>query len=150
MKALLVICLVSLLATAGCAKGPKSTRTFRLPEGSGERGRTAFVALKCHECHTVAGIELPAPARVQRPALALGGEVVRLRTYGDLLTAIVHPNHELSDQLPIRERKEMGRSPMPSVNEVMTVSQMIDLVTFLQPRYRQLEPMYEFDYRITP
>lgn len=150
MKALLVIVLVALFASAGCSKGPQSMRNFRLPEGNSERGRTAFVALKCHECHTVAGIELPAPAGVRRKPLLLGGDVVRLRTYGDLLTSIVHPAYELSDQLPTRERMEMSKSPMPAVNEAMTVGQMIDLVTFLQPRYRQLEPMYEFDYRLTP
>jgi hypothetical protein len=44
----------------------------------------------------------------------------------------------------------MKESPMPGVNDVMTVQEMIDLVTFLQPRYRVLAPLYEGDYRLIP
>jgi hypothetical protein len=31
---------------------------------------------------------------------------------------------------------------MRSFNQVMTVQQLIDLVSFLQPSYSQLEPLY--------
>ena len=150
MRSFLIITLASLLAGAGCTKGPKSMKNFRLPDGDTGRGKAAFVALKCNSCHTVAGVELPAPTAEPGKVLALGGEVARLRTYGDLLTAIVHPAYELSDKLTTKARTKMGASPMKSVNDVMTVTQLIDLVTFLQPRYRQLDPMYEFDHQLTP
>lgn len=150
MRILLSIALASVLAGTGCTKGTKSTRNFHLPEGDAGRGQAAFVALKCHSCHTVAGIELPAPTEEPGKVLALGGEVARMRTYGDLLTAIIHPTYELSDKLPLKRRTEMGTSPMKSVNEVMTVTQLIDLVAFLHPKYRQLSPMYELDYRLSP
>jgi mono/diheme cytochrome c family protein len=134
---------------AGCS-GQKSLRSFRMPEGDATRGQTAFVSLRCHTCHTVSGVNLPAPTAAPADQLLLGGEVARLRTYGDLLTAIVHPNAGLSDKLPGPERKKMQSSPMPGVNDVMTVQEMIDLVTFLQPRYRVLAPLYEGDYRLIP
>jgi mono/diheme cytochrome c family protein len=149
MKLLLIV-LASLLVGAGCTKGTKSTRSFRLPEGDAGRGQAAFAALQCHSCHTVAGVAFPAPTAAPEHVVALGGEVVRLRTYGDLLTAITHPAYELSDKLTPQERRKMRSSPMTPVNEVMTVRQLVDLVVFLQPRYRQLDPLYEMDYRLTP
>ncbi len=150
MRTILIVFIAALVAGAGCTKSPKSMRNFRLPDGDAGRGNAAFVALKCHTCHSVAGVELPAPTADPAKILALGGPVARLRTYGDLLTAIVHPASELSDKLTSSDRWKMGTSPMKPVNDVMTVSQLIDLVTFLQPRYRQLEPVYEFEYSHTP
>ncbi len=134
---------------AGCS-GQKSLRSFRMPEGDAARGQTAFVSLRCHTCHTVSGIDLPAPTAAPADQLMLGGEVARLRTYGDLLTAIVHPTAGLADGRPGPERKKMKTSPMPGVNDVMTVQELIDLVAFLQPRYRVLAPLYEGDYRLIP
>jgi hypothetical protein len=150
MRSLLIIALASALAGAGCSKGPKSTRNFRLPEGIPERGKAAFVALQCHPCHTGAEIDTPRPTVEPAKVLALGGEVARLRTSGDLLTAIVHPAYALSDLIPTTEHRKLRTSPMKPVNEVMTVAQLIDLVTFLQPRYRQLDPPSEPDYRVSP
>ena len=151
MSKVLIIALASLLAVAaGCSRGAKSTRNFRLPEGDASRGQAAFVALKCHTCHTVSGVQLPAPTADPANVLSLGGAVVQMRTYGDLLTAIIHPAYSLSDKLSIPERRKMRASPMTSVNDVMTVTQLVDLVAFLQPRYTPLEPMYEANYRLTP
>ena len=123
-----------LLATgllAGCDSGPKSGKGFVFPVGDAARGRAAFVELKCCNCHTVAGVDgLPAPTVAPEKVLALGGDVVRLRTYGNLVTSVIHPSYELSD-------KYTGpRGP----------EQMLDLVTFLHPRYKRLEPLYELSY----
>ena len=41
---------------------------------------------------------------------------------------------------------EPGKSPMPSFNDVMTVSQLIDLVAFLQGQY-ELVPYERTVYR---
>lgn len=150
MRNSLIIALAFLLAGAGCTKDGKSTRNFHLPDGDSDRGQAAFVALQCHTCHTVAMVALPPPTADPGQVLALGGEVSRLRTYGDLLTAIVHPAYDLSDKIPPRERAKLRSSPMRDVNHIMTVRQLVDLVTFLQPRYRPLEAGYEIDYRLTP
>jgi mono/diheme cytochrome c family protein len=142
-------CLLLAGLSAGCS-GQKSVRSFKMPEGDPARGQTAFVTLRCNTCHTVSGIDLPAPTAAPADQLMLGGEVARLRTYGDLLTAIIHPKAGISDKIPGPERKQMKESPMPGVNDVMTVQEMIDLVAFLQPRYRVLAPLYEGDYRLIP
>ena len=150
MRLSLIVVLASLLGAVGCTDGRKSLRNFRLPEGDATRGQAAFVALQCHACHTVPGVTLPAPTADPANILALGGEVIQLRTYGDLLTAIVHPGYDLSDKLPLAERRRMRQSPMTPVNHVMTVAQLVDLVAFLQPRYRPLEPLLESQYRLVP
>jgi len=142
-------CLLVAGLCAGCS-GQKSVRSFRLPDGDANRGQAAFVSLRCHTCHTVSGVDLPAPTVPPAEQLMLGGEVARLRTYGDLLTAIIHPKAGISDKIPAPERRKMKESPMPGVNDVMTVQEMIDLVAFLQPRYRVLAPLYEGDYRLIP
>jgi hypothetical protein len=35
------------------------------------------------------------------------------------------------------------KSPMKEFNQVMTVAQLIDIVTFLKPQYQRLEPLYQ-------
>lgn len=149
MKTLLLL-LITLLAATGCRPSLRSTRSFRLPDGDPAAGRVAFITLQCSRCHTVAGADLPAPHADPLQRLALGGQVARLRTYGDLLTAIVHPARELSDLLPAAQRQQLKQSPMPSFNDTMTVRQLVDLVAFLQPTYGPLEPLYQLDYTVLP
>ena len=93
MNALRSVCLgVWVLVLAGCGEKLQSASRFRLPQGDVERGKAAFIALDCTKCHTVAGVaDLPRPTAQSEDVIVLGGEVVRLRTMGDLLTAIVHP-----------------------------------------------------------
>ena len=134
--------IVALLAT-GCDRGPKSMRGFVLPEGSAQRGEQVFVAMKCTACHRVDGLPaLPAPTVAADRVVVIGGEVARVKTYGQLLTAIIHPSLDLSPK-PRELAQKSTVSPMPSVNDQLTVMQLIDLVTFLQPHYRKLEPLYE-------
>ncbi len=147
MKALISATLgIAGLLLAGCDFNLKSASRFRLPRGSAEKGQAAFVALNCIECHTVEGVALPPPGRKGELMVTLGGDVARLRTVGDLLTAIVHPNLAISDKVPRGSGVVAGKSPMPEVNDTMTVRQMIDLVTFLQPRYKQLPPPIDMHY----
>ena len=143
MKTIIISLAALVLLATGCEKSLKSTRAFSQPPGNAANGQAAFVALKCVTCHTVDGVQLPKPTAPADQTLALGGAVGRLRTYGDLLTAIVHPGASLSGKLTMEQWRKMEKSPMRPVNEVMTVQQLIDLVTFLQPRYTTLEPLFE-------
>ena len=139
MKSYTIAVAVLMIAVlTGCDRGAKSPRGFRLPEGDVEQGRQAFLALQCQSCHKVEGVELPPPSSFN---LTLGGETVRVRTYGELVTSIINPSHVLSEQYR-KELEEAKLSPMPEFNHVMTVEQMIDIVAFLQPRYRLTEPAY--------
>jgi len=140
MKAILGLFLAAVvILMTGCPDNVKSTRRFQLPQGSADAGKAAFVALNCTECHTVVGVtDLPKPTAAPESVIALGGEVARMRTVGDLLTSIVHPSFSLSEKMKLPAGKEPVKSPMRDVNEVMTVKQMIDLITFLHPKYTQL------------
>lgn len=134
---------ISLLAAVGltaCNEGVKSGKGFRLPDGDAEKGKAAFVSLQCHTCHPVVGVELPAPPSKAPIQFFLGGEVTRLRTYGDLVTSIINPSHGLSPGFDKKQLEGAKLSPMPEFNSVMTVAQMIDLVAFLNPRYKKLDP----------
>lgn len=134
---------ISVLAAVGltaCNEGVKSGKAFRLPDGDAEKGKAAFVGLQCHTCHPVVGVELPAPSSKGPISFFIGGEVTRLRTYGDLVTSIINPSHGVAPGFDKKQMEGAKLSPMPEFNNVMTVAQMIDLVAFLHPRYKTLAP----------
>ena len=144
MKPCIVICVAALaLLVAACNSGLKSSRGFRLPDGDADKGRTAFVDLKCFACHQVEGVELPAAIASQDRVIKLGGPVSRVRTYGDLTASIIHPSYSLSEAFAEKPPADKI-SPMPEFNEVMTVAQLVHLVSFLQPHYTLLEPVYSY------
>ena len=119
------------------------SRGFRLPEGDVARGKAAFVEMKCNLCHSVAGEEIPG---IEAGAgQVLGGKINRVKTYGELVTAIIDPKHDLAPSYEKKldeAKRETAQSPMPPYNEIMTVKQMTDIVTFLHSKYSKLEPDY--------
>ena len=139
----------ALAALGGCEADRMSERGFSLPEGNALAGREAFVYMHCHECHTVAGEEFPAVAMADPPFVELGGKVTRVKTYGELVTAIINPSHKLAPGYPTEQVSSDGdESRMPVYNGYMTVQELIDIVAYLQPRYDVFVPQYE--YRIYP
>ncbi len=116
---------------------------FRLPEGEAERGKAAFLEMKCHQCHTVAGVVFPNADSPSPISLELGGVVRKVKTYGELVTSIIQPQHITSPEhlAKLGKSSEPGaRSPMPSFNDTMTVTQMVDIVTFLHDHYQKAPP----------
>lgn len=97
--------------------------------------------LRCHACHNVQGVELPAPGSKSPINVNLGGDVLRVRTYGYLVTSVINPSHIVSEKY--LDKLHGQASPMPEYNESHTVAQLIDLVAFLQACYTvlQVEPM---------
>jgi sulfur-oxidizing protein SoxX len=126
----------------GCSPKPESGKGFTMPDGDVERGKTAFVELNCHHCHIVSGAgDLP-PLEEREMSVRLGGEVARIGTYGELVTAIINPSHRLAKGHKMEDVSKDGHSLMKNYNEVLTVSQLIDLVALLQSHYslRKYEP----------
>lgn len=136
-----------LLAVVLVSCGDQRTRLskgFRLPEGDVARGKAAFVELKCNLCHSVDGEEIPGIAAGS--GHVLGGKIHRVKTYGELVTSIIDPKHDLAEDYAKKldeGKREAAKSPMPPYNEIMTVKQMTDIVTFLHSHYSKLEPSYE-------
>ena len=137
MKNIVVVSAVLVLTgLAGCTPGRHSPAGFRLPEhGDVGKGRVAFVELKCHLCHKVAG-EDQFPATVELPSpVVLGGKVYEVRTDGYLVTSIIHPSHKAAAK---------GESRMPDLTGQMTVRQLVNLVAYLQSRYEVAPPPYPY------
>jgi hypothetical protein len=86
--------------------------------------------------------------RLRPPFVELGGKVTRVKTYGELVTAIINPSHKLADGYPEDLVSEDGKSKMYVYNGFMTVQELTDIVMFLQPHYDVIPP--EFQYRVYP
>ncbi len=137
----LKIPVLAVLAAAGfaCQTGRYSTAGFHLPPGGeADRGRLAFVANKCHDCHTVSGVELPDPPPGSPKPIPLGGVVRAAIPDSHLFTSIVHPSYKLA-RYPKEEVTMKGQSRMPSYADSMTVRELTDIVEFLQAHYQVRE-----------
>ena len=143
---LMTTCLV--VAATGCA-GRKSARGFSLPEGDPEQGQATFVKLKCYACHTVWGVDLPDLDPKPETPVVLGGEVARLKTYGELVTSIINPSHRIAKGYANDVVEKDGESKMKNYNDVLTISQLIDLVAFLEAHY-ELEHYEPTNYPMFP
>ena len=145
MRPRFLIPMVILLGSlAGCGQGQEPPAAVYLPEGDAQRGRVAFLELQCNACHTVSGVEMPAPVAEPPVGVMLGGETVRVPTKGELCTAIVHPSHDLAVGVAVARTEAGGVSRMGDYCETLTVQQLVDLVAFLRARYEVTEhiPLY--------
>jgi len=125
-----------------CSDPRHSGAGLRLPDGDAARGRAAFVEMRCHACHAVDGVETAAPVAEPVVPVVLGGAVPRPVSDGTLVTAIVNPSHEISHGY-LKSAVAIGRrSRMGEYGEAMTVQQLVDIVAFLQSRYRVVAPAY--------
>jgi len=150
MKSLSILALlVAVLALAGGCDEQKamSERGFRLPDGNAAAGRETFLYMHCNQCHTIRGEELPKVPGFE-PYVELGGPVTRVKTYGELVTAIINPSHKLAEGYKKEVVSEDGKSKMYVYNSFMTVQELTDLVMFLQPYYDVIPP--QFQYRVYP
>lgn len=133
------IALFGVLILGGC---DQNHTEFALPEGNIEAGKIAFQDLGCHRCHSVAGeIEQMASGEAD-VQFRIGGTSTRVRSYADLVTSIINPNHRVSRFIGSEGLvDEEGDSRMPSHNEMMSVQQLVDITTFLQTTYDLPRPM---------
>ncbi len=149
MKSALLVVLAGLaLVLASCEAGIKSGRGFTLPEGDVASGKNTFLQLQCNACHFVAGDSDIVQSDNATLNIRLGGEVKHLQTYGQLVTSIINPSHRLVKGYPVGTVDDDGESRMKNYNDVMTVRQLVDLVTYLQVQYELIPfeptsyPMY--------
>ncbi len=132
----------------GCLQGPDSPRGFSLPEGDEAAGLQVYSKYQCASCHTLAGYESKEMNPLLTEKVPLGGKVSEVTTYGKLVTSIINPSHRLTKRLSRDKTSDSsGNSKMQNFNQQMTVQELIDLVTFLQPKYELIihtKTQYEF------
>ena len=154
MKKQIVTSAVLILLTvflSACRTYPDQIGGFRFPILSGDiqRGQQAFLRLECNQCHVVNGVTLPEFNGPRPVTVELGGDLIFAKTYGDLVTSIINPDHVLSekylDQLPPEVRRRTTSSPM-YLKEDMLVTELIDIVAFLNSRYSLLPGYTEYYY----
>ena len=144
-----IFSLLTVLVVSACSDEGRPVKGFTLPEGDIAQGEQVFIDFNCHACHSVPGLEFPDVDFTPPFILEIGGEVYRVRNYGELLTAIVNPDHIISPKYKAmleRADREALISPMPYYGEEMTVAELIDVVEFLHSQYTRLQPQYYRGY----
>ena len=138
MKALIIVAL-ALTPAVSAAQSPPTTVPYQvvnsvvLPQGDRHAGRQAFVDLKCHVCHRVAGEKDWSPiVELEGPLL---NSMLQLQTPSDVAAAIIAPSHSLSirtGEAVKAQLSKQGMSPMADFSRVMTVRQLADLLAYLR------------------
>jgi sulfur-oxidizing protein SoxX len=125
-----------IILLAGCEPQPNTGKGFSLPQGDSSKGKTTFIELGCNTCHSIADIKQLPRDDQSIPHVKLGGSVTTIKTYGELVTSIINPSHK------VRKRynqgivmTEDGNSTMRVYNDVMTITELVNLVTFLEDNY---------------
>jgi len=138
-----------MVALTACTVESPPVKGFVLPEGDVAKGEQVFIKYSCHSCHTIPGIDLPKIEPEPALNIEIGGEVYRIKNYGELLTSVINPKHEISQE-NINKLEGDGRksesSPMPYYGDAMTITEMINLVAFLRTRYSKVMPDFFQSY----
>jgi len=145
MKLFLLTTCIATLFISGC--GSKSGAEFTLPEGDVAQGKERFIQFGCNACHTTNSVDhLPITGEHD---IFLGGPTSRIETYAELVTSVINPSHRISAKHYAKRDPEDGSSPMPTFNDIMSVTDLIHLVTYLQSGYElRIPPRMAYpDYR---
>ena len=134
--------LAALLLATGCTPA-SSGDSVVLPVGDAASGQELFLSYGCNGCHVIPGLDLPegdGPLRI-----TLGGRVSKVKSYSELVTSVINPSHKFVPRRRPEEVSADGESLMTVYNDVMTVTELINIVAFLESRYEQLErPGYRY------
>lgn len=142
-----LLVVLGVLSLTACDTGPKGSVGFTLPDGDIEKGKANYVTFQCHACHD--SEQVPQMATAEPPAISvtLGGETTRIKSYGELVTSIINPSHRVARRSSDDMADQSGQSKMVNFNDIMTVTQMIDLVAFMQSNYT-LSPYANSNYPV--
>jgi L-cysteine S-thiosulfotransferase len=147
MCRLAMLTAVVVLACAACSPSDQSSALISLPAGDVDRGQAAFVELQCTSCHEVNEVDLPPPERAGPVRITLGTRLTRVKSHGDLVTSVVNPSHRLIAGYRDERVSKNGESLMTNYNDVMTVTQLVDIVAFLEAHY-DVQPIARYRYPV--
>lgn len=139
MKKRLIFVGCLLVAAVGCATLTRPSGSVQLPPGDAERGKAAFLELRCNYCHRVDGVEMSAPVVPPPVPVMLGDRAKPVRTREYLAQSIIAPSHEFARGYKEDLIREGKLSRMGDYSDVLTVRQLTDVVAFLQSVREQKE-----------
>jgi hypothetical protein len=144
----LYFCLFILIniSLISCDLGPDSPRGFSLPAGDINKGALVLAKHQCLACHHIEGIEQVKGINNPDINVRLGGQSTQVKTYAELVTSVINPSHKLTQGYPLSVVTDNGESKMSNYNDVMTITELIDLVAFLQSNY-SLVPYRNTNYQ---
>lgn len=130
---------------AACSQGEGQLDQIHLPAGDATRGEALFTSLGCVSCHLAGGTKQQESATASPKKIRLGSATGQRMSYGQLVTAIVNPSHRFAPQYFSKNVSKDGESLMNNYNDTLTVTQLTDLVAFLQTHYEDvLRPGYRY------
>ncbi len=142
-KLVLLASAISLLS--GCNVGGEWQNQVHLPAGDATRGEALFTSVGCVRCHAVGDDEFEAGAESGAVRVRLGTKAGRRMSYGQLVTSVVNPSHRLAPQYVSENVAKDGESPMANYNDALTVTELTDLVAYLQTHYEDvLRPGFQY------
>jgi len=122
--------------TTGCDSGVESPRGFSLPEGDVNNGKAVFIKYQCLSCHQLEGIDPTGVIDNPELSVKLGGKSTKVKTYADLVTSVINPSHKIAKEY-LKLQVQVGSiSKIKNYNDLMTVTELVDLIVFLQPHYK--------------
>ena len=129
--AILLGCLIG-----ACGKDLEPESGFVLLNGDIERSKQVFSSAACRHCPSLKESDLPQFGTEPVFDIRFGDKVLKVRTYGELFSAIVIPERTVLKihraKLPEEARKQ--RHPrVRDFNASLNITQSIDLSEFLQP-----------------
>ena len=116
----IVLSIFMLAVLSACSEDNRPVKGFVLPEGDIAQGEQVFLDFNCHTCHTIPGKEFPTLEFEAPFILEIGGEVYRVKHYGELLTSVVNPEHIISGKykaMLAEADRQAVISPMPDYGE---------------------------------
>ena len=140
-NSLFVTILVATLSGCGDS-GAESTRGFSLPQGDIAKGEKVLLKHQCLACHSVDGLKDDNSKRELQQPIKLGGDSYKVTTYAELVTSIINPSHKISQSHLQNVQDNDGKSKMRNYNDIMTVTELVNLVAYLQPKFKVKAPTY--------
>lgn len=135
VHAAFVLC-IGLALTSLSAAEPLEEEKWIVPEGRIPAGKTLFVEKGCYQCHSAGDISLPEAALDQKLIIKLGTRRHAGWSRDDFAKAIMNANHTVNPDyekamMILGDHFKAVNSPMPGFNDILTLSDLIHLTTFL-------------------
>ncbi|MEC5127913.1 c-type cytochrome [Verrucomicrobiales bacterium BCK34] len=121
--------------TSLTADSPVDHKTI-VPPGDALIGKDLFTGKGCYQCHSAGATKLPKVDLEPRLVIELGGDLHSKWTRDDYAKSIMNPQHVVAEDyriamMRVGDHVKAENSPMPEFTDLLTLSDLIHLTTFL-------------------